>query len=90
MKNYTEGFEKLVLDSNLLSQLSEKVGNHTDYPMAPQGLRVYWDTVCNFHGWKLQKNYYFDHFRIVDEYNIRRAWGKESDMISTLETFAVS
>ena len=87
MKNYTEGFEKLVKDQSLLSQLTEKVGDKTDFQLAPQGLRVYWDTLCSCNGWKLQKNYYYDHCRIVDEYHMRKAWGKESDMISALEAF---
>ena len=89
MKNYVDGFEKLVLDENLLVQLADNVGDKTDYPLAPQGLRVYWNTLCDSNGWKLQKNYYFDHCRIVDEYHVRRAWGKENDVISALEALAV-
>ena len=89
MKNYVDGFEKLVTDQNLLSMVAENVGNKTDYPLAPQGLRVYWNTLCDCNGWKLQKNYYFDHCRIIDECHVRRAWGKEGDMISALEDLAV-
>jgi hypothetical protein len=88
MKNYAEGFEKLVEDPALLSMLTEHVGSQTDYPKAPQGLRVYWDTLCNYKGWKLQKNYYFDNCRIVDENNIRRVWGRENDMMSALKEYA--
>jgi hypothetical protein len=86
MKGYVDGFEKLVSDASLLMKLTKTVGNRTDYPKAPEGLRVYWDTLCSFSGWKLQKNYYYDNCRIVDEYNVRRAWGKESDMISVLSS----
>ena len=88
MSNYIEGFEKLVMEPNILTQVSEKVESDTDYPAAPQGLRVYWDTLCKFNGWKLQKNYYFDHCRILDENNIRRSRGSEKEMISALEAIA--
>ncbi|MEL7654846.1 MAG: hypothetical protein AAGU75_02940, partial [Bacillota bacterium] len=70
MQNYINGFKKMVMDQNLLLQLMERVGDKTDYSIAPQGLRVYWNTLCNYHGWKLQKNYYFDNCRIIDENNI--------------------
>ncbi|HVI42308.1 MAG TPA: hypothetical protein VM577_16770 [Anaerovoracaceae bacterium] len=88
MKDINEGFEKLVQDPDLLIKVSENVGSSTDYPLAPQGLRVYWNTLCKYNGWRLQKNYYYNHCRILDEYNVRRAWGQEKDMVSALETIA--
>lgn len=90
MMGYLEGFEKLVSDPNLLLQLSKSVGSRTDFPLATPGMRVFWNTLNKSQGWKLQKNYYYDHCRILDEYNVRRAWGTESDMLSTLEAFTKS
>jgi len=89
MSNYRKGFEKLVVEPSILMQVSEEVENSSDYPLAPQGLRVYWNTLCSYNGWKLQKNYYFDHCRIMDENNVRRTWGSEKEMISALEAIAV-
>jgi len=89
VENYREGFEKLVQDQSLLPNLLMKVGDKTDYPLAPQGLRVYWDTLYCFDGWKLQKNYYYDHCRIVDVNHVRKAWGSENDMMTALEAFAL-
>lgn len=86
--SYMKGFEKLVLEPNLLLPLSKRLGSRTDFPLAVPGCRVLWNTLCNYQGWKLQKNYYYDHCRILDENHVRRAWGTESDMISILETFA--
>lgn len=88
MKNYVEGFEKLVLNPELLNELSANESSDKDYPLAPEGLRVFWDTVCKYRGWKLEKNYYYNHYRILDEYNMRRAWGSETEMISELECLA--
>ena len=90
MQNYVEGFEKIVLNPELLSQISENKGSYRDYPLAPEGIRVFWDTMCKYNGWKLQKNYYFNHCRIVDEYNVKRAWGTESEMIGALESYGRS
>lgn len=88
MSNYIKGFEKLVMEPNLLTQVSENIENNSDYPTAPQGLRVYWDTLYKYNGWKLQKNYYFDHCRILDENNVRRVRGSETGLISALEAIA--
>jgi hypothetical protein len=85
MSNYIEGFEKLVREPDLLTRVSETVGESADYPTAPQGLRVYWNTLCSYKGWKLQKNYYFHHCRILDENKVRRTRGGEKEMISALE-----
>jgi hypothetical protein len=63
-------------------------GNPADYPSAPGGLRAYWDTICIRNGLRLQKNYYFDHYRILDEYHMKRAQGTEKEMLSMLDTLA--
>jgi hypothetical protein len=89
MKELYEGFEKLVRDPSLLNQLKELSGSSEEYPAAPGGLRAYWDTKCMHNGWKLQKNYYFGHYRIVDEYNVKKVCCAESDMLTALEKFAV-
>ncbi len=88
MESYLEGFKKLAWNPELLMQLLENIDNRKDYPLAPKGLRVYWNTLCKSNGWKLQKNYYYNHCRIVDEYNVIRARGEESKMISILTRLA--
>ena len=85
MKEIREGFEKLVCNPDLLSQLPASSGSAQDFPPAPGGLRVYWDTLYGYHGWKLQKNYYFKHYRILDKYSVQKASGVENDMISALK-----
>jgi hypothetical protein len=87
-KDYTEGFRKVVLDPDLLDRLTETAGNKTDAPPAPEGMRVLWDTLCVFQGWKLQKNYYFSHWRILDEYGRKKAAGGEEEMLGTLKSIA--
>jgi hypothetical protein len=89
MKELKAGFEKLVHDPLVLEQMKDLSGNRVEYPAAPGGLRAYWDTKFMYHGWKLQKNYYFDHYRILDEYGRKMACGSGVDMITALEKLAV-
>jgi len=86
--DYTEGFRKVVLDPDLLGRLAETAGNKTDAPPAPEGMRVLWDTLCVFQGWKLQKNYYFSHFRILDEYGREKTAGGGEDILCALKSIA--
>ncbi|MBQ6617172.1 MAG: hypothetical protein IJH67_12465 [Thermoguttaceae bacterium] len=41
---------------------------------------VWWDNIDQFRGWKLQQHKLTGHCRILDESNVRRAWGTESNM----------
>jgi hypothetical protein len=87
-KDYMEGFRKVVLNRDLLDRLTEEAGEKTDAPLAPEGMRVLWDTLCVFRGWKLQKNYYFNHCRIMDEYGHKKAAGGEEEMLCALKSIA--
>ena len=44
------------------------------------GGRIWWDTLCELDGWKLQKNKFFNQIRILDDKNFRRAWGWRRSM----------
>jgi hypothetical protein len=54
-----------------------------DFPT--MGGHFFWDTLAESGGWKLQKNKFTDHCRLLDPNNIRRAWGSERAMMSALE-----
>ncbi|MBR1608455.1 MAG: hypothetical protein IJ678_02435 [Kiritimatiellae bacterium] len=49
-------------------------------PMPTMGGRVFWKELANERGWKLQKNMFANHCRILDPDDVRRAWGSEADM----------
>ncbi len=40
----------------------------------------WWSNVQEYHGWKLQQHRITGHFRILDDSNVRRAWGWEDSM----------
>ena len=44
------------------------------------GGQYWWNDKEEFHGWKLQQNKVSGHFRILDDSNVRRAWGWEDSM----------
>ncbi|HML37054.1 MAG TPA: hypothetical protein PKA19_06510 [Bacillota bacterium] len=86
--SYIKGFENLVLNPNLLSQFTERLGSMPDAPTPTVAGRVFWNTLCEYKGWKFQQNQLTNQCRILDDNGLRRAWGTEGAMISALETFA--
>ena len=54
-----------------------------DYPnwdRSTGGGPVWWNTLDSFNGWKLQKHKITGHCRILDDSDVRRAWGEETKM----------
>lgn len=49
-----------------------------------------WDTVCEFNGWKLQQNMITRHARIVDNKDVRIAWGTINGMMKVINRMAES
>ena len=54
-----------------------------DYPnwdRATGGGPVWWNTLDSYKGWKLQQHKMTGHCRILDDSDVRRAWGEETKM----------
>lgn len=45
------------------------------------GGKVFWNDLAEENGWRVQKNNITGHCRILDNNNIRRAWGGEKSII---------
>ncbi len=88
MKNFEAGLQRIVTNEQDLKSVIEKVGTKRDFQKAPQGMRVFWETLYCYEGWKLQKNYYFNHCRIVDDHQTLKAWGTEKDMMDAVSALA--
>ncbi|ANS76121.1 hypothetical protein AWM70_17295 [Paenibacillus yonginensis] len=56
-------------------------------PTKTLGGNVFWETVLQRRGWKLQRNVFTEHFRILDPRQIRQAWGY--DEMEIREAFRV-
>lgn len=39
------------------------------------GGQVFWNTLKDVNGWRIQQNTITQHYRILDPNNVRRAWG---------------
>ena len=54
-------------------------------PFPTMGGHVFWNTLAEYKGWKLQQNMITQHARILDENDVRRAWGSVQGMKKVLE-----
>lgn len=50
-------------------------------PTKTMGGKMFWDTLDKRNGWKLQQNLFTGHFRILDQDDVRQAWGLEENDI---------
>lgn len=50
-------------------------------PIKTMGGKMFSDTLDRRNGWKLQQNLITGHFRILDQDNMRQAWGLEESRI---------
>ncbi|MEC1375841.1 hypothetical protein P9D39_16240 [Heyndrickxia oleronia] len=57
-------------------------------PTKTLGGNVFWETLDYKKGWKLQRNIFSEHYRILDPKQIRQAWGyNESEIRESFRTF---
>lgn len=54
-------------------------------PTPTMGGNVWWNTLAECDGWRLQQNMVSQHARILDPNNVRRAWGDVSTMEKKFE-----
>lgn len=90
MDNYEDMFRFIASNpnaaKNFLSILDEEI-SMPNIPMPTMGGEVFWNTLCEYKGWKLQQNMISHHARILDSNDIRIAWGTINGMIRALERF---
>ena len=49
-------------------------------PTPTMGGKVWWTTIAEYKGWKLQQNMFSQHCRILDSDDVRIAWGNYEGM----------
>lgn len=74
----------IAADPKLIGKLCDLIGEMPNIDFPTMGGQVFWDTLAQSNGWKLQKNKFTNHCRIIDPRNIRKAWGSENTMMSAL------
>jgi pimeloyl-ACP methyl ester carboxylesterase len=77
----------LIRWATLLGRL--RAGDATDLPLniplPTMGGQQFWADELFFHQWHIQRNVLTGHYRLLDEQNIRRAWGTLTDCRIALE-----
>ena len=67
----------------------ESAGTLPNIPFPTMGGKVFWSTIEEKDGWKVQKNTFTQHCRVLDPKNIRRAWGySEEALLAELKKLA--
>lgn len=72
---------------NLLFDMLDCDISMPNIPMPTMGGKVFWITLCERNGWKLQQNTITHHARILNSQNIRVAWGTINGMKKALEHY---
>lgn len=73
-------FETAEKALSLLSQVPNLIDNFPTLPninFPTMGGHVFWNDLAEVNGWRVQKNNITGHCRILDNEDIRRAWGGE-------------
>ena len=77
---------KIAADPSLIRKLIEHMGAIPNVPSATIGGSMFWNTVVSIGGWRLQHNWYFDNYRIIDPEDIPHIWSKETTLIKAFQS----
>ena len=72
-----------------LAKMLESAGTLPNIPFPTMGGKVFWNNIFEKDGWKVQKNMFTQHCRVLDPNNVRKAWGySEEDLLAELQKLA--
>ena len=67
----------------------KQFGTLPNIPFPTLGGKVFWNTLAEKNGWKVQKNMITGHCRVLDPSNVRMAWGfSEEALLAELQKVA--
>lgn len=90
MSKLDKGLEFLSKHPETINQLLNLLDCEISMPNIPtptMGGKVFWTTLSEYNGWKLQQNMFTHHARILNSQNIRVAWGTINGMKKALERY---
>ena len=67
-------------DADKIIRLLDSELSMPNIPLKTMGGEVFWNNIIEYNGWKLQQNMITHHARILDDNNVRRAWGTINGM----------
>ena len=67
----------------------KQFGTLPNIPFPTLGGKVFWNTLAEKNGWKVQKNMFTGHCRLLDPKNVRMAWAcSEEGLLADLQKLA--
>lgn len=85
---YIEVFRELDEKTDISKELLNILDMELSLPNIPfptMGGEVFWNTLVEHNGWKLQQNMFTHHARILNSDNIRIAWGTINGMEKAMD-----
>jgi hypothetical protein len=83
---FRRGLEVLQLDPKRVKEIVDHLSEHPNLRMKTLGGEAYWADLANVSGWRVQENILFGNCRILNENNVRLAWGGKKDMLNAFES----
>src|SRR3954447_24663067 len=68
-----------------VAELPEQLAGWPNLVMKTWGGTQFWSDELVFRDWRVQRNVYSDHYRLLDADDYRRAWGSPADCLSAFE-----
>lgn len=72
---------------DIFLSIVEKEMSLPNIPTPTMGGAVFWNTMCEANGWKMQQNMITKHARILNSSDVRIAWGTINGMIRAFERY---
>lgn len=77
-------FLSILLNPKNVGKICQVFGTMPNFDLPTLGGHVFWDTLAESKGWKLQQNMFTGHCRILDPGDYRKAWGSERALYQLL------
>lgn len=87
---YEDALKLIAMNPEWALSLLEKELSLPNIPTPTMGGEVFWNTLAEHDGWKLQQNMITKHARILRPDNVRVAWGTVNGMQTALERLSAS
>ena len=83
-----KGFIELIKNTpDIVEKFKELDASFPNIPLKTMGGKAFWLTLEEFNAWKLQRNSFTQHYRILDSNDIRQAWGNKKAMLRLFSEF---
>jgi hypothetical protein len=80
------GLTKIAKDPKSLGRLLDILDSSMpNIETSTMGGAVFWESLADVNGWRLQQNKMFGNCRIIDPNNVRKAWGGKQAMMQALK-----